>query len=183
MLKKSITFENLDGVQVTKVFYFNLNKSELAELELGAAGGSLATLLQEIIKKNDASQIIQTFKDLIGKSYGVRDEDGVSFRKSDELTDAFLHTDAYSELFMELVTNATAAGEFINGVVPTSLRGHLEKATGKNEFGVSDEVAAAIGADLNQKNSVDDKPPTVTREQLMSMSTEEFANWRNSQTQ
>ena len=44
--------------------------------------------------------------------------DGRRFIKSAELSEAFSQTEAYSNLYMELITNADAAAAFINGIVP-----------------------------------------------------------------
>ena len=44
--------------------------------------------------------------------------DGKRFMKNQEYTDAFVQTEAYSDLFMELATNADAAAAFVNGIVP-----------------------------------------------------------------
>jgi len=40
------------------------------------------------------------------------------FVKSQDLSDAFSQTEAYSLLFMELATEAEKAAEFINAIVP-----------------------------------------------------------------
>lgn len=120
MLKKTIEFRDLDGNPLKEDFYFNLTKAELAEMELGKKGGMQA-YLQQIVADEDGSQIIAAFKQILAKSYGKRSEDGRRFIKSDELTEEFLQTDAYSELFMELVTDAKSASEFINAIVPQGL--------------------------------------------------------------
>lgn len=120
MLKKEISFRDLDDNLVTDTFYFNLSKAELAEMELTRRGGFVA-FLERIKDTEDQGEIIKTFKEIILATYGVRDEDGRRFIKSQELTDAFMQTDAYSELFMELATNAEASAEFIRKVVPASL--------------------------------------------------------------
>ena len=39
-----------------------------------------------------------------------------------KLADRFAQTDAYSELFMELVTDAEAAANFVNGIIPDDLK-------------------------------------------------------------
>lgn len=127
MIKKSITFEDLDSKQVTQDFWFNLSKAEIAKMELTAKGGSLSQLLQEIIKNQDPAGIISTFELIILKAYGERSSDNLRFVKSDELSEGFKHTDAYSELFMELVTDAEAAAKFIEGVVPQEVQDHLNK--------------------------------------------------------
>ena len=52
------------------------------------------------------------------KSYGEKSLDGRKFVKNDEVRDNFQQTEAYSALFMELATNADAAAEFVNGIIP-----------------------------------------------------------------
>jgi len=128
--KKTITYEGLDGKQYTETFWFNLSKAEIAKMELVAKGGSLSALLQEIIKNNDPAGIISTFELIILKSFGKRSEDGKRLMKSDELAEEFKNSDAYSELFMELVTNAEKAAEFIASVVPQEVQDHLKKGGG-----------------------------------------------------
>ena len=57
-------------------------------------------------------------KDIILKSYGVKSPDGRRFIKNQEVRDAFVQTEAYSQLFMELATNAQAASDFVAGIIP-----------------------------------------------------------------
>lgn len=120
MLKKTITYPDLDGNPVTEVFYFNLSKAEIAEMELRHQGG-LGAYLQRIVESQDGAAIIDTFKDIIRKAIGRRSEDGRRFVKSEEIADDFMQTEAYSQLFMELVTNADAAANFINAIVPADM--------------------------------------------------------------
>lgn len=120
MLKKTITYHDYNGVEYTQDFYFNLSKAEIMEMELGTTGG-LAEMIQKIVAAQDAPSIIKVFKDLILKSYGEKSADGKRFIKSDEISTAFVQTEAYSELFMELATNAEAAAEFVNGIVPAEM--------------------------------------------------------------
>ena len=44
--------------------------------------------------------------------------DGKRFIKSQELSEGFSQTEAYSVLFMELAVNSDAAAAFVNGIVP-----------------------------------------------------------------
>ena len=124
MLKKTITFKDLDGNDVTEEFYFSLSKAELAEMELGKQGGMQQHLLK-IINDSNGAEIIKAFKEIIYQSVGHRSEDGRRFIKSTEISDAFMQTDAYSVLFMELVTDAQAGATFVNAVMPSDL---VEKA-------------------------------------------------------
>ena len=117
MLKKNIKYVDYDGNKRAEDFYFNLNKAEVIELQLGTVGG-LTKTLEKIVQEKDTSRIIEYFKTLILKAYGEKSADGRRFIKSQELRDAFEQTEAYSELFMELASNAKMAAEFINGVLP-----------------------------------------------------------------
>ena len=117
MLKKKITYTDYNGTERTEDFYFNLTKAEIMEMELGTSGG-LAEMIQRIVDAQDAPSIIKVFKDLILKAYGEKSPDGKRFVKSKELSEAFSQTEAYSQLFMELATDADAAAEFVNGIMP-----------------------------------------------------------------
>jgi hypothetical protein len=147
VLKKEITYKDLDGNSVTDTFYFNLSKRELAEMQL-MAGGSLADQLQEIVKSNDTALIIQNFKMILEKSFGVRAEDNKRFIKDPELFKAFSETDAYDELFMEILTNATFAAEFINGVMPKELVDQVAGLT-------PDEINALVETKLAETRQPD----------------------------
>ena len=133
MLKKNIKYVDYDGNARAEDFYFNLNKAEVIELQLGTVGG-LTKTLEKIVQEKDASRIIEYFKTIILKAYGEKSADGRRFIKSQELRDAFEQTEAYSELFMELASDAKMAAEFINGVLPK-------------------EVADAIGVETTDVNS------------------------------
>ena len=117
MLKKTINYVDFDSNPRTEDFYFNLTKAEVTEMELSTNGG-LVKMIEKIVAEQDSKRIIEIFKDLILKSYGEKSPDGKRFTKTQELRDAFSYTEAYSELFMELATNADSAATFVNGIVP-----------------------------------------------------------------
>ncbi len=117
MLKKTITYTDYNDVERTEDFYFNISKAEAMEMEMSVNGG-LTTLINKIIATSDAPSIVAYFKEFILKAYGEKSLDGKRFVKSKELSDAFAQTEAYSNLYMELATNAEAAAEFVNGVLP-----------------------------------------------------------------
>lgn len=117
MLKLTRTYTDYNGVERTENFYFNLSKAEIAEMELSTSGG-FAEYMQRIVDAKDAPAIIKAFKEVILKAYGEKSDDGKYFRKSAELSEAFSQTEAYSDLFMDLATNAEEASKFINGILP-----------------------------------------------------------------
>lgn len=117
MLKKTFTYIDFNGVERTEDHYFNLSKAELMEMELSTTGG-LAEMINKIVAAQDAPAIVKIFKELVLKAYGQKSADGRRFIKSKELSDEFSQTEAYSQLFMELATDADAAAKFVNGIVP-----------------------------------------------------------------
>lgn len=120
MLKKTITYTDYNDVERTEDFYFNLSKAEVMEMQMSTTGG-LAEMIQRIVAAQDAPAIIKVFKDLVLKAYGQKSPDGKRFIKTDELAAEFAQTEAYSQLFMELATDADAAAAFVNGIVPADV--------------------------------------------------------------
>jgi len=117
MLVKKVSYTDYKGVKREEELYFNLSKAEVAEMELSHKGG-LSAKINRIVATEDGEEIIKLFKELIIKSYGVVSDDGKRFIKNDQLREEFLQTEAYSELFMELASDADAASAFVNGIIP-----------------------------------------------------------------
>ena len=157
MLKKTISYEDFDGNPVTETFYFNLTKAELVELEVGAGQNGLANKLQAIVDSNDGQEIIDNFKRIILLAYGKKSADGKRFMKSPEITAEFVATNAYSELFMELATNAEAAAAFMRGIVPSGL---LENS---NQLTLPTEEAKVEVPPMNDIRDIS----SMTREELL----------------
>lgn len=117
MIKWPITYTDYDGVEHTEDFYFNLNKAEIMEMDL-KANGAYAKYLQRIVDEQDGRALAEEFKRLILGSYGKKSDDGRRFVKSQEIRDEFEQSEAYSELFMQLATDAATCEKFIQGVMP-----------------------------------------------------------------
>lgn len=121
MLSKKIKYTDYNGVEREETFLFNLSKAELMEMELGTVGG-LADTIKNIVATQDTPSIVKIFKELVLKAYGEKSADGKRFIKIDEkgnpLSVGFSQTEAYSNLFMELATDADAAAKFVRGIVP-----------------------------------------------------------------
>ena len=118
MIKETITYVDYNNVERTEDFFFNLTKAELMEMEMSTSGG-LVEMVNRIVAAQDAPAIIKVFKELILKAYGVKSPDGKRFEKSDKLRTEFEQTEAYSQLFMKLATDADAASKFVKGIIPS----------------------------------------------------------------
>ena len=120
MLKETIKYTDYNGVERTEDFWFHLSKAELMEWEMGTTGG-LTEMIKRIVDAQDAPAIIKIFKELVLKAYGQKSPDGKRFIKSDELATEFSQTEAYSQLFMDLATDADKAAAFVNGIMPSDI--------------------------------------------------------------
>lgn len=127
MLKKTIKYVDYDGNQREEDFYFHLNKAELMEMAHSEKGG-LVAYCEKIIATQDNKKLIDLFKGLVLMAYGEKSLDGRQFIKNQDVRDSFAQTEAYSELFMELATNAEAASAFVNGIIPTLPQDHKTAA-------------------------------------------------------
>ena len=121
MLKKTIEYTDYDGNEREEDFYFNLSKAEVTEMELSKEGG-MSEYIKKISAAQNAPELIKLFKEIITKSYGEKSLDGKRFIKNKELTEAFTQTEAYSELFVELASNADEAVKFVNGIMPKNMK-------------------------------------------------------------
>lgn len=129
MLSITSKYVDYNGTERTEENLFNLTKAELMEMELSTTGG-LTEMIRNIVAAQDMPAIVKIFKELILKSYGVKSPDGKRFIKSEELSTAFSQTEAYSDLFMDLSTDADKAAAFVNGIIPKDLNNQLAAANG-----------------------------------------------------
>lgn len=131
MLKKTITYEDYNGVERTEDFYFNLTMAELTKLELGTTGG-LTEAIKKMVSAQDTPAILQIFESMVLKAYGEKSNDGRRFMKSEEISTAFSQTEAYSILFTELATDAEKAAAFVNGILPKNVADKMPKELPEN---------------------------------------------------
>lgn len=140
MLKKSITFEDFNGNKLTKDYYFNLNKAEIIKWLTTDGDYTLDKKLERLFEAGNGKQLMETFDDLIRLSYGIVSLDGVRFEKSEEILNSFVHTDAYSVLFTELVTDAKKAADFINAIIPKDIAAEIDRIMKENPEGIPAEI-------------------------------------------
>lgn len=116
MFKTEIEYTDYNGNQRKDQLYFNLSKAEMMEMELSTAAG-VEEKLRMLIATNDNAKIIETFKDFLLRSYGIKSEDGKRFIKTKQLREDFEQSEAYSEIFMKLISDTTFQAKFINGII------------------------------------------------------------------
>jgi hypothetical protein len=128
MLKRNITYKDFNGETVTDIFYFNLGKAEIVEMEVSGEGGSFGDFLRNIVKTEDRKGLVVEFKKLILMSYGEKSQDGKHFEKDEIIRKRFSQTAAFDALFMELISSDDAAAIFVQGILPSDMSAELDKA-------------------------------------------------------
>ena len=99
-------------------------------------------------KAKDAVKLMKFFKEIIAMAYGEKSADGERFIKSKELSEAFMQTEAYNQLFTELLTNAEKASKFINAVFPKEL---VEEAA-KQQKAEQKQIQAAVTSEIQDSH-------------------------------
>lgn len=170
MLKKTMTYKTFDGDEITEDFYFHLSKADIAEMDLTSENGGLVEHLETIVESKDGRQIMAAFKMILRASIGRRSEDGKRFIKSDEIADEFMQTNAYNDLFMQFVTDANAAADFIVGVLPDDLNvdpGKLKELQAANGRPVEDVETKFVPAYvLEDRNPTQGEMDAMTKGEL-----------------
>lgn len=142
MRKETITYTDYNGELRSEDYYFNMSKADVMKMEMTTEGG-MEGYINKIINERDQKKIVDLFCDIIELSYGIKTLDG-GFDKDPAHFKKFKQTEAYSELFMKLATDADYAAEFINGIMPKS---EPEKPLDRNEAAIEKarrEAAAKI---------------------------------------
>lgn len=126
MFKKTITYTGFDDVERTEDFYFNLTKAEITKMNLSQSGG-LVALLTKMTQTQDVPAIVAMFEEIVLGAYGEPTADGRGFSKSEEITKSFTQTEAYSQFYMDLMTDSEQASAFIKGIVPKDIAKQIEE--------------------------------------------------------
>lgn len=148
MYTKTIEFEGFDGIKRKEDFSFNINKAELTKLLTTSGDYTLDKVVERLGKERNGKKIIEIFEEILHTAYGKRSLDGRKFEKSEEIWLDFYQTEAYSNLFMELVTDAAKAADFINKIIPKSLAEEVEKIIKENPEAIPDELKDYVGPSL-----------------------------------
>lgn len=132
MYKTNVTYENFDGEEITETLHFNLTKAEIIKLQGSVANGYDAKI-KEVLKSKNNNAILALFEDLILRSYGEVNEAG-RFVKNSMIREAFVASEAYSELFVKLLNDEKEQLAFFYGIMPkdavNAAKAEIEKAGG-----------------------------------------------------
>lgn len=145
MIKIPITYVGFDNKEITKDFWFNLTKAEIAELQCEFPG-YFEGYIERLKHDADVADVVAVFKALILKSYGKRTKEN-KFVKSKEYSEEFAASDAYSELFIKFLDDENDfVSKFLEGALnatPAEVQKAIEDAKTANaekENDLPDEI-------------------------------------------
>jgi len=189
LLKKTIQFTNpFTEQEVTEDHYFHISKADLVEMEMEEHGSryvkdgqeltGMQAKLQKIVDAQDGRAIMAEIKDIIRRSYGRKEGD--RFLKSAAIWDEFSSTEAYSQLIFDLCTDAGAAAEFMNGIIPHNLekiaadvRAIAERQASEGPTPVETKAETAV-AEAERVPEAPTEPRVLTRQEMTEMGASEL---------
>lgn len=124
MLKKTIKYTNFNDEEKVQEVYFHLGKADITRI---AADASVLQEMNEAAAQQDKKKMLATIERLVRMAYGVRSEDGERFVKTPEIQDAFIHSAAYEEFLMDVLTTENGFTNFIEGVFPPKVMKELRQ--------------------------------------------------------
>lgn len=145
MFGRTFTYKDYNGNTRKDTWYFNLTKAELMKMELGAWGG-LDALLKRLIREEKPEKIVDMFEKIILGAVGEKSPDGRRFIKNEQIRQDFYQTQAYSDLFFELVTDPEKLTAFLKGAIPEDLAQKIDEkdqAEAEAEAAEKDQAEAA----------------------------------------
>jgi hypothetical protein len=125
MIKKTITYEDFEGNERKKDFYFHMNQVEFSKLN-GEVPGGLEKRIQEIIDNQDEDAMLRLIDLMVSRSYGEKDEEDGGFTKIGKngrpLYEKFVNTSAYDKLIIELIQGESNIVKFLTGIMPNEIQ-------------------------------------------------------------
>jgi hypothetical protein len=129
MIKKTITYEDYNGEERTKDFYFHMNQVEFSKLN-GEIPGGIEKRMQKVIEDRDEDALLRMIDLLVSRGYGeFNDDDEFTKvgRNGRPLYEKFVNTDAYDQLIIELIQGENSIVEFLRGMMPKKIQGKIDE--------------------------------------------------------
>lgn len=135
MISRTVTYNNLlDGKEVKEELWFHLRKDEVVRI-IGRAKKDWDEYIKEMMAREDVDEIFDFLESILKLAYGERSEDGRTFRKDKKAQEDFVNSEAYSELFVEMVADVIEDGDntkkFFNALVGDTNQGAVPDKVSK----------------------------------------------------
>lgn len=128
MIKKTITYDDLDGTTKTEDFWFQITQAEFVKKAMTEGGEAYLEKLQRLAQATEANgkEVMATFEVLLRDAVGRRE--GMQFVKTDEIRNHFMFSGAYDAFFLELIQTPDSGATFMRGMLPKNAHSAIDKA-------------------------------------------------------
>jgi hypothetical protein len=111
MFKHTVAYVDFNGTERNEELYFHLSTPEVVRLE-AEIGKTMGDYVKELTTNQDMKNLLDFLEKVLLSSYGRKTSDGRSFHKSKELREEFEYSNAYAEVFEQLLSNNDLARKF-----------------------------------------------------------------------
>lgn len=129
MIKKTISYVDFNGTQRNDDYYFHLSVPEATRFAAKFGEQGWEAGIKSIVDSGDLTEVLDLFEDIILTSYGQKSPDGRTFIKNKEMRENFSNSEAYAQLFEELVMSPDAMTQFAKGIGMSTAQQLASKAT------------------------------------------------------
>lgn len=111
MFKHTVEYVDFNGNDRKEDLYFHLAAHEVTRIE-AEIGTGLEEHIQKLTVNQELSELLAFLEKIMLSSYGKKTSDGWSFYKTKEIRDAFEYSQAYAELFEQMVKDPELSRKF-----------------------------------------------------------------------
>lgn len=111
MFKHTVEYNDFNGNERKEDLYFHLSLPEVTRLQ-AEIGTDIETYTKDLVDNQDMNKLLAFLEKMLLNSYGQKTSDGKSFHKSKSLRDGFEYSQAYAEIFEQVMTNPDLARKF-----------------------------------------------------------------------
>lgn len=121
VVKRTISFEDIDGNPVEAEYYFQLAKTDVVEMDLiHDHQDDMEDYLHTVTTNRDTRELLKIYKEILFRSVARRVGNGLD--KSDAVMLEFVQTGAYDALFSELLEEEDGGAAFFMSIMPEDVQ-------------------------------------------------------------
>lgn len=162
MIKRTVTYVNYNGADVSTDLYFHISKMELADhLELKDEMTSIQQMLaggNRQLTTEETKRLVSMLKTFIRLGYGKKSPDGEQFRKSDAIWEEFVYSPAYDALMWSIIKNPEDCWDFISKMMPADLLEEARAQAGQSQLDFDGKTPTIPTPTVQEKNAFGQEP-------------------------
>jgi hypothetical protein len=143
-VKKTISFEDLDGVPVNEDWWFSLGKTDAIEMDI-AHMENPGEYLDSIVKNHDSRSLLDVWKELLFRAVAKRE--GNYLIKNDQVLAEFVGSGAYEAFYSEIADSEDGGAAFFMSIMPEEVREKAANAESKGPREYSDQELISMSDD------------------------------------